>query len=975
MGANPVVLFAGSWLSWQHRKPCSSRARPLRILETEDLAAPAATLLFSLSVRCAFLLSSLLLFGCAWELNARTNSPGLPANSRPFDFYDRGPYRSDLPRPSDYFGYEIGEFLTTYALYESLLREYQMHSDRLRVFTIGKTPEHRSQYILAISSPSNLTHLEEIKAQFGNLIDPRKLKAGPELDRLIQKLPIIVWLSYSIHGSESAAFEAGIEVLYQLLASNEPGLRDALDHTLILINPCQNPDGHERFVTWYNAHGAGRPEQYAFEHQEPWSITGRLNHNFFDLNRDLVSLSQPESEAATRAFLEWHPQVLADHHGQTKEYFFPPSALPINPNLPEKTTVKWLETFGKSNANAFDKRAWPYFVRERFDLFYPGYWDSWSSLHGATGMTYETDGGGPRGYSWRREDGTLLTLRDGVAKHVTAGLATVLAAATDREIKLRDYRDFFETALKELKRKFYLIPGKDPQAATELISLLMKQGIEISRTNADVKLLKASDYFGDAPGERTIPAGSFVVDTAQPYGRMAMALLEAETPQDSEFLKRQETLRKANEARGTEEAKQDYEFYDVTAWSLPLAMGVEACSTDEPVRVDVTPIQAFPSLSVDNPKGDLAETSGRSQVESGVAYVFEPSTVQSMRMAIQLLSLGYRVDTSNDAFRAAGKDFSRGSFILWCERNPGNLHQILTNLSAHYGVAVQSIPSSFPDHNGRGIASESNFSLKAPKVAVLADEPVKQTSYGLMLFLLAQKCGLEVVPVALENLTQEVLDQITVLILPDGNASDYKKAFEESRLGDLRDWINDGGVLVCIGGASEFVADPDTKLTSSGVVGNEEKTDSSGEKPAPEVPKRPDHKFSPKKESTSRKPIDVPGAIVKAKVNRNHFLTIGYDSDNMPLFVQGDVFLKPSETGGNALTFEGDKLRISGFFWEGNTDQLLQGSSALIDEPIGAGNVILFNFEPGFRMIWTSTVRLLLNAIVYGPSQPKESED
>ncbi len=204
-----------------------------------------------------------------------------------------------------------------------------------------------------------------------------------------------------------------------------PALRDALDHTLILINPCQNPDGHERFATWYNAHGIGRPEQFAYEHQEPWSISGRLNHNFFDLNRDLVSLSQPESEAATRAFLQWHPQVLADHHGQTKEYFFPPPALPINPNLPEKMTIKWLEIFGKSNANAFDKYAWPYFVRERFDLFYPGYWDSWSSLHGATGMTYETDGGGPLGYRWRRDDGTLLTLRDGIAKHVTADLATV----------------------------------------------------------------------------------------------------------------------------------------------------------------------------------------------------------------------------------------------------------------------------------------------------------------------------------------------------------------------------------------------------------------------------------------------------------------------------------------------------------------------------------------------------------------------
>ena len=900
----------------------------------------------------------------------------MPANSRPFNFYDRGPYLSDLPRPSDFFGYETGDFLTTFALYESLLREYQKHSDRLRVFTIGKTPEHRSQYLLAVSSPRNLAHLNEIKDQLALLSDPRKLRTGSDLDQLIQKLPIIVWLSYSIHGSESAAFESGIQVLYQLLASNDPVVREALDHTVVLINPCQNPDGHERFATWYNAHGAGRPEQYAYEHQEPWSITGRLNHNFFDLNRDLISLSQPESQAATKALLEWHPQVLADHHGQTKEYFFPPPALPINPNLPEKVTIKWLETFGKSNASAFDKYGWPYFVRQMFDLFYPGYWDSWSSLHGVTGMTYETDGGGPLGYRWVREDGTLLTLRDGIAKHVTASLATVIAAATNREARLRDYRDFFETSIEELKRKFYLVPGKDPQNAADLVSLLMKQGVEVSRTNADIKLLKASNYFGDSPGEKTIPAGSFVIDTAQPYGRMATALLETETPEDSDFLKRQEALRKANEAKGSEEAKQEYEFYDVTAWSLPLAMGVEAYFSEEPIKEDVTAVPAeSPGVGIDTAKPVPAKSSASSRIEPGVAYAFEPSSVRAMRMAIQLLRQGYRVETSNETFRAGDRDMPRGSFILWEERNPSNLADILTDLSEKYRVTVQSVQTSLPDTNLRSIASESDFALKVPKVALLADEPGEQTSYGLMLFLLEQKCGLEVIPVSLENLTREILDQINVVILPNGQATRYKKAFDQNRVEDLRNWVSNGGVLICTGGASEFAADPETKLIPTRIVGEEEKSDSSVEKTPSDARQKPDQPSPKKKDSATDKPIEIPGSIVKAKVNRDHFLTIGYDSDILPLFVQGDVFFKPTETGANVLTFQGDKLKISGFFWEGDTEQLLRGSSALIDEPIDAGHVILFNFEPGFRMIWTSTIKLLLNAIVYGPSQSQKSDE
>ena len=903
----------------------------------------------------------------------------MPAAARPFDFYDRGPYRPDLPRPSDFFGYEIGDFLTTFALFESLLREYQQHSDRLKVITIGQTPEHRPLYLLAISSPSNLAHLEVIKEQLGKLADPRKLKSGPELNQLIEKVPIVVWLSYSIHGSESAAFEAGIQVIYQLLASNDPALSEALDHTLVLINPCQNPDGHERFASWYNAHGIGRPEHYAYEHQEPWSISGRLNHHFFDLNRDLVSVSQSESQAATRAFLQWHPQILADHHGQTREYFFPPPALPINPNLPEKATIKWLDIFGKANAEAFDKYAWPYFVRERFDLFYPGYWDSWSSLHGATGMTYETDGGGTLGYQWYRDDGTLLTLQNAIAKHFTADLATVSVAAANREARLRDYRDFFETTLNGLRRKYFLVPGKDPQAAAGLVSVLLRHGIEVSRTNTEVKLLQEKDYFGREAGEKTIPAGSFLVDTAQPYGRMATALLETETPENLEFLKRQDELRKQNEAKGTEESKRDYEFYDVTAWSLPLAMGVEAYYTDELIRTDLAPVAsaAYPSITLRTEKGEKEACFAAGQIDPGVAYAFETGSIAAMRMAVSLLQQGYRIDTSNEEFRAAGKNFPRGSFILRDERNPASLRQILADLSEKYGVTVRSIRSAFPDNSQRGIGSEKMYSLKPPKVAILADEPVDPTSYGLLRFLLEHECSIKAVPVSLENLTTDILghDEINVMILPDGKATHYKKTFTETHLDDLRDWVSRGGILVCIGGASEFAADPEAKLTSSRLIGSDDKSDNSSDKPAPETEPKTGRQSSAKKEAANRKPIEVPGAIVRAKIDRNHFLTIGYDVDSIPFFVQGDAFFKPSETGANVLTFEGEKLKLSGFLWEGNTEDLLHGTAALIDEPMEAGRVILFNSEPGFRMIWTSTIRLLLNAIVYGPAQPKETEE
>jgi Zinc carboxypeptidase len=932
-----------------------------------------------MSVNRATYLSLILLWIFASRAFAQANPVNLPANSHAFDFYERGPYRSEVVRPSDFFGYEPGEFLTTFALYESLLRKYGHRSDRLRIFQLGKTPEHRTIYLLAISSQANLAHLDQIKGQLAKLADPRKPNDG-ELEDLIRTTPIVVWLSYSIHGNESAAFEAGIQVLYQLLASDDQAITKALDRAIVLINPCQNPDGHERFATWYNAHGDGRPEHYAYEHEEPWSIDGRLNHNFFDLNRDLISISQPESQIATRAFLEWHPQVLADHHGQTKEYFFPPAALPINPNLPSTATTKWVQIFGEANAAAFDQYGWPYFVREMFDLFYPGYWDTWSSLHGATGMTYETDGGGPLGYRWYRDDGTVLTLRDGIAKHFTASLSTVLTAAVNRESRLRDYRNFFESSTKGSQRRFYLIPNTNPLATAELCAVLQRQGIEIARTNREMSIEKGTDRYGRDFSNKTIPAGSYVIDSAQPYGRMAKTLLDFETAENPEFLTRQEKRRRANEKKGTEESKEDFEFYDVTSWSLPLAMGVEGYSTDEPVRDDIVEPIDNRQIAASASLGEGKNRSDQTQLSDGVAYVFEANSLQSMRLAVYLIQSGYRVDTSNDMFRASGQNFPRGSFILLKERNPADLSQILGQFAAQYGVTVRPVSSALSDDDDPGIGSEKIFPLKIPKVAVLAGEPGNQTSYGLLRFLLEQEYGIDLVPVPISNLTKDVLRHLNVLILPNGEASEYKEELDDQRLGDLRGWVSEGGVLICIGGASEFAANPETKLTSSRILGtiekaaDEDKSGGSSDKSREETAKK--HKESGEKnEAVERKPLEVPGAIVRAHVNHDDFLTIGYEDDDLPLLVQGNAFFERSNTGANVLTFEGAELKISGFFWEGNTEDLLRGTSALIDEPIDKGRVILFDSEPGFRMIWTSSVRLLLNAILYGPSQPNKDEE
>ena len=269
-----------------------------------------------------------------------------------FDFYTRGDYRAEVPRPQSILRFDVGEQHTTYAQMEMVINAIEKAaSDRVKIFDIGLTKEKRMQHIVAISSPENMARLDQISANIAKLTDPRTTCAS-EATQIAQNNPAIAWMAYTIHGNESASFETMMQVVYQLAASNEPQTLDILKKTVVLIITGENPDGHERFVTWYNSVAVGDPNPAAMEHREPWSIWGRYNHYRFDLNRDNIATTQKETKNMQKAFLEWNPQVAVDHHGQPSQFFFPPAALPINPNLPQPVTNKWLDKFGRANATA-----------------------------------------------------------------------------------------------------------------------------------------------------------------------------------------------------------------------------------------------------------------------------------------------------------------------------------------------------------------------------------------------------------------------------------------------------------------------------------------------------------------------------------------------------------------------------------------------------------------------------------------------
>lgn len=927
--------------------------------------------------------------------------PQDPLNEK-FDFYTRGDYNSRVPTPQSILRYDVGDFHTTYAQMEKVIESIAAAApDRVRIFDIGLTNEHRMQHVVAISSPENLARLDEIKANAAKLSDPRTTSSA-EANTIAQNMPAIAWMAYTIHGNESASFEAMMQVVYQLSASNEAATLDILKNTVVLVVTGENPDGHERFVTWYNSVAIGDANRGALEHREPWSIYGRLSHYRFDLNRDTLAMTQKETQNLQKAYISWNPQLAVDHHGQPSQFFFPPTALPINPNLPQPMTAKWNEMYGRANARAFDANKWDYYVRDVYDAFYPGYWDMYPSMNGAIGMTYETDGGGTKGLRYTRDDGSIATLRWAIAKHFTASMTTLETTAKNRVERLKDFYSFRANGMadysKNKLKRVVILPQKDPVKAAELIEILNRSKIEVKVATSSFSSATAHNYAtANAPAEnRTFPAGSYIVDLNQPQRILIKSILEPDTPQDKAFVDDNMGRFKRNQMKGSGQAKEDYGFYDITAWSLPLAFGVDAYWTEDG-GANGTPVTEETIAAAK--RGNY---SGRAQI----AYIIPYVTDSAGAMVTRLLQSGFRVAVATRKMNAAGRNWPRGTFVVRVTRNTEALHDAVAKLAVEMGVNVTSVNTGFAEEGDTGVGGESVYSLQAPKIAIVADEAVDQTSYGSIWWTL-DRYGVKFTPMTVRAIKNGGLKDYNVLIMPDGSASQYMSLLGSGGVSSLKDWVSDGGTLITARGASVFAALKDVGLTSSKLVGSEDDEEkgkakdddekpSASPTPAPSV-RRAENKNQPVEPNpnpsseeirsdkadaispslppiaspsadANKVPVALPGSIMRATVDRTTYLTYGLEQDELPVLMASGFFFRISKEGSNAIVFDAKPKRpltLSGFVWEGNTERLLAGTAYVIDEPRGSGHVILFAEEPFYRGIFRSNTRLFFNAIAF----------
>jgi hypothetical protein len=891
-----------------------------------------------------------------------------------------------VPTPKAVLGYEIGEYHTSYLgvvrYAEALARAVP---DRVKLVPIGESYERRPMMLLVVSSPENIQRLDQVKADLARLTDPRRTSEA-EADAIVRRVPAVTWDNFGNDGNESAAVEAALEMAYRLAAARGGEVAAALQQVVAVINVCHNPESRERFVAWYNSAQVGprgSPDPQAMEHRGPWGMDTNNNHYQADLNRDSVWATQQETRNVIAAYREWNPQTFIDHHGETENFFFPPVALPVNPNIP-KFHLDWLEVYGRAIAEASDRRGWSYFTGETFDEFYPGYWDAYPFFKGAIGFTFETNAGGYTGLQVERDDETIITLRDGIDRHVEGGLAVLLTTAAQRERKLRDYWRYRKTALEEgrtgLARAYALVPGTDPARTADAVSTLMVHGVEVRRTTSAVTV-RARDYLALEARPRAIPAGTYVVPLDQPEKRLIQSILEPRTEQQAEFLAEEREKRAWNRARGRNVPADRPGFYDVTAWAMPYAYGLEAYVVEEPIAAG-EPLAAPPVV-----RGGLAGGPART------AYLFDPRTVASTRLALALLREEFKVAVARKPFAIAGRSWPRGTFVVRVERNSRALPERLSALAAESGVEVVGVNTAWTEQ-GIDLGSANIDSLEAPRIAVAADVPTDETAYGAIWFLLERRLGQPFTALRTEDLASAELGRYNVIVLPDGRAGEYRERLGEKGVERLTRWVEDGGTLVLTGGAAALAVHDKVKWSKARLLGpppekdededagedkDQEAEDQDKASSSPRPPAAPAEGAAGEDEletdSELRRQVArreketelIPGAIFAADVEPRHFLAYGYAEAPLPVLVASSMVLSASPTGANVVRIRKDRPRLSGFAWP-EAESRIRGAAYVIDEPRERGHVILFADDPNFRNFWRGLEKLFTNALLLAPS-------
>ncbi|MBI1966552.1 MAG: hypothetical protein HYS40_01040 [Gemmatimonadetes bacterium] len=832
-------------------------------------------------------------------------------------------------------GHAFGERITLHHEMVRYLERLAATSPRVRVVEQGWSWEGRKLLLAVVTAPENHARLDSIRLNSLRLADPRA--TPPEqAAAIIRAQPVIVWFGGSIHGFELSGSEGALKLLERLTTRDDSATLAVLRSAVVLIDPMLNPDGRDAFAH-RNHENIGRvPSADRNDWSNdftPWqALQFRTGHYYFDTNRDWFAHTQRETRDRMATLHAWRPQVAVDMHemGADNEFYFDPAGEPVNPHFPG-FAVRWFQTFGAAYAQAFDSAGFEYMTRERYNYFYPGYTSN-RGYHGAVAMLFEQ--GSSRGLALERADGTVRTLTAALEQQYVAAWTAVRVAVRNREALLREYYESQRQAVAAgeagAPRRYLILDEGDRGLVRELVRLLERNAIEVGVLREEVRLANTRDRTGAVAGTRAFAAGTFVVEAAQPAGRLLRALLEPHVPLPDPFLRR---------ARAYVERDENPRFYDITAWSLPLLFNVAVYATADARALPVAP-RAEPA-----PPGGPGE-------RAAYAYLLDGAEVGSVAALYQLRTRGYRVGVLTAPSRIGALRVAGGTGIVRVGQNDSTVHAAVREVAARLGVTVTPVATGLSDSGFPALGSgDFTFNLEPPKIAILAEEPIQGYSFGWAWYTLDRQYEIPTAILRVRSLGSTALERYNVLVIPAASSEALVTAVGRAGIDRVRRWVREGGTLVTIGEASEFARD----TAGLGLVALRSWYDSG--------PTRRAQRFA------------VPGAIFRVTLDRERWLAAGYDAGEFPALVNSSrLYLPPDGAPSSSRRVvarypRDGALKLSGHAWPESLERL-PGAVFAYEERVGQGRVIVFAEDPNFRGYWRGANRMFLNAVVLGPSAP-----
>ena len=794
-------------------------------------------------------------------------------------------FSQKLQSPSTFFGHELGnEFHRHHEVMDYYEHVANAEPSRVKLVQYGITNERRPLVLAVISSEENLMNLESIRSEH--------LKS---LNGQGNSNKAIVWLSYNVHGNESVGTESSMKTIYNLLTKKS----NYLENTIVIIDPCLNPDGRDRYINWYHQYKNSPFEMdpNSKEHHEGW-ITGRSNHYMFDLNRDWAWLTQKESRQRLKQYNQWMPHIHVDFHeqGMNDPYYFAPAAEPYHEVITDFQR-NFQEIIGRNHAKYFDKNGWFYFTKERFDLFYPSYGDTYPTYNGSIGMTYEQGGSGRAGLGVIIKNGDTLTLKDRIAHHFITGLSTVEMASQNVDKLNSEFKKFFQQ--KNFQYKSYVLSGNEDHLKA-LEKLLSTHEIEFGRTGKTT--VKGFDYKTNKSQTKSVD-GALVVSVDQPKATMVKVLFEPNAK------------------------LSDSLTYDITAWSLPYAYGLDAIASTQMV-----------SSKRDENSQKINDPSNNSY-----AYLTDWNSMNDARFLSHLLREGIRVRTTYAPFSLNGKSYERGSLIITKADNE-NVKDFSTKLNqaskTHHKI-LDEVNTGFVD-SGKDFGSSYIKVIEQPKIAVLTGGPTSTYRFGEIWHFFEQQLNYPLTVIDAEYADRVDFDEYDILILPGGR---YSKFMNEERLKGLKDWVRNGGKLIALGNAIN-------SIDGENGFGIERKKQDKDTKETSLMPHEDQQREAMKNAIT--------GAIFKTKVDNTHPLAFGYGNSYFTLKLGNEAYNYLSS--GNAVYLENNTKPVSGFAGS-EAQRKIKKSVVYGVEYHGRGAVIYMVDNPLFRGFWESGKLFFANAL------------